>query len=50
VCFFPLDVMMVPLSMLVVATDGECRTCGGFSLSKTVSLGSFEFIATTLAA
>jgi hypothetical protein len=30
--------------MLVVSTDGEHLTCGGFSLSKNVCLGSFEFI------
>jgi hypothetical protein len=36
---------MVPSSALVVATDGECLTCGGFFLSETVHLRSFEFIA-----
>jgi hypothetical protein len=36
---------MVPSSTLTVATDSEHLTCGGFSLSKTIHLGSFEFIA-----
>jgi hypothetical protein len=42
---FPLDVSMVPSSMLIVTADGEHLTCGGFSLGETVLLGSFEFIA-----
>jgi hypothetical protein len=29
---FPLDVLMVPSSALVVTADGECLSCGGFSL------------------
>jgi hypothetical protein len=44
-CAFHLDVPMVPSSALVVATDGECLTCGGFFLSETIHLRSFEFIA-----
>jgi hypothetical protein len=35
---------MVPSSLITVAIDGECLTCGGFSIGKTVCLGSFEFI------
>jgi hypothetical protein len=31
--------------MLVVATDGERLTCGGFSLGEIVSFVSLEFIA-----
>ncbi len=36
---------MVPSSAIIIAIDGECLTCGGFSLSETVHLGNFEFIA-----
>jgi hypothetical protein len=42
---FPLDVSMVPSSVITVTADDECLTCGGFYLGKTVHLGSFEFIA-----
>jgi hypothetical protein len=35
---------MVPSSALTVSVDSECLTCGGFSLSETVHLGSFGFI------
>jgi hypothetical protein len=35
---------MVPSFVLVVVADGEHLTCGGFSLGKTIHLGSFEFI------
>jgi hypothetical protein len=41
---FPLDVPMVPSSVLTVTTDGECLTYGGFSLDEIIHLGSFEFI------
>jgi hypothetical protein len=41
---FPLDVLMVPSSVLTISTDGERLTCGGFSLSETVCFGTFEFI------
>jgi hypothetical protein len=41
---FPLDAMMVPLSVITIAADGEHLTCGDFSLSETIHLGSFEFI------
>jgi hypothetical protein len=41
---FPLDILMVHTSALAISTDGEHLTCGGLSLSKTVHLGSFEFI------
>jgi hypothetical protein len=40
---FPLDVSMVSSSAIVVATDGERLTCGGFSLGETVHLGNYEF-------
>jgi hypothetical protein len=42
---FPLDVPMVHSSALAISADGECLTCSGFSLSKTVRFGSLEFIA-----
>jgi hypothetical protein len=42
---FPLDVSMAPSSGIFITTDGERLTCGGFSLSETVHLGNFEFIA-----
>jgi hypothetical protein len=35
---------MVHSSMQVVATDGECLTCGGFSLDETIHFGSLVFI------
>jgi hypothetical protein len=41
---FPLDVPMVPSFVITVAVEGECLMCGGFSLSETIHLGSFEFI------
>jgi hypothetical protein len=31
-------------STLIVATDGECLTCGGFSVGQTIHFGSLEFI------
>jgi hypothetical protein len=39
---FPLEVLMVPSSVIA---DGEHLMCGGFSLSETICLGNFEFIA-----
>jgi hypothetical protein len=36
---------MVHSSVFTVSTDGECLTCGGFSLGETVHFGSLEFIA-----
>jgi hypothetical protein len=36
---------MVPASTIAVIADGEHLTCGRFSLSKTVHLRNFEFIA-----
>jgi hypothetical protein len=38
-------VLMVPSSSIVVAADGECLTCRGFSLGEPIRLGNFEFIA-----
>jgi hypothetical protein len=35
---------MVPSSAITIAADGECLTCGGFSLGETVYLGNFECI------
>jgi hypothetical protein len=35
---------MVPSSVITVAADGERLTCGGFFLSETIRLVSFEFI------
>jgi hypothetical protein len=42
---FPVDVPMVPSFTLAFFADGEHLTCGGFSLSEVVHLGSFDFIA-----
>jgi hypothetical protein len=42
---FSLVVPMVPSSAIAVIADGEHLMCGGFSLSETVHLGNFEFIA-----
>jgi hypothetical protein len=36
---------MVPSSAIIIATDSERLMCGGFFLSETICLGSFEFIA-----
>jgi hypothetical protein len=41
---FPLDVLMVLSSSIVIAADGERLACSGFSLSETVHLGNFKFI------
>jgi hypothetical protein len=41
----PLDIPMVPLSVITVATDDEHLMCGGCSLGETIHLGSYEFIA-----
>jgi hypothetical protein len=41
---FPLDVPMVPSSVLAVVADGERLSCDGFSLGKTVRFGSLEFV------
>jgi hypothetical protein len=35
---------MVPSSTIIVAADGECLTCSGFSLGETVCLRNIEFI------
>jgi hypothetical protein len=35
---------MVPSSALIIATDGERLSCGGFSLSETIHFGSLKFI------
>jgi hypothetical protein len=43
VCF-PLNVPMVHSSTLVVATNGEHLTCGGFSLGETICFGILEFV------
>jgi hypothetical protein len=36
---------MVPSSSITVTADGERLACGGFSLSETIHLRHFEFIA-----
>jgi hypothetical protein len=36
---------MVHSSVLAVSIDGECLTCGGFSLSETMLFGTHEFVA-----
>jgi hypothetical protein len=41
---FPVDVPMVPLFALAFCANGEHLMHGGFSLSETVRLWSFEFI------
>jgi hypothetical protein len=40
---FPLDVQMVPSSVLTISTDDKRSVCGGFCLGETAHLGSFEF-------
>jgi hypothetical protein len=42
---FPLNVLMVPSSMLTVASYGERLMCSGFCLGKTIRFGSLEFFA-----
>jgi hypothetical protein len=42
---FPLDVLMVPASVLAVTTDSERLSCDVFSLGKTTRFKSLEFIA-----
>jgi hypothetical protein len=42
---FPLDVLMVPSSVIAVAPDSERLMCGGFFPGEVVCLGNFEFIA-----
>jgi hypothetical protein len=42
---FPLDVPMVPSSMLIVIAGDERLSCGGFSLDETIRFRSLEFIA-----
>jgi hypothetical protein len=41
---FTLYVLMVPSSVLTVATDSDRLMCGG-TLNETIRLGSFKFIA-----
>jgi hypothetical protein len=41
---FPIDIPMVPSSVLAITSDGECLSCSGFSLSETIRFGSLEFI------
>jgi hypothetical protein len=41
---FPLDVPIVSSSARGVAADGECLSCGGFSLGETICFWSLEFI------
>jgi hypothetical protein len=43
-CIFARDILMVPSFAIVVVADGERLACCGFSLSKTICLGNFEFI------
>jgi hypothetical protein len=40
----PIDILMVPSSVITVSADSECLTCGGLSLGETVHLVNFEFI------
>jgi hypothetical protein len=34
---------MVPSSAITIIVDGECLSCDGFSLGKTIHFGSLEF-------
>jgi hypothetical protein len=34
---------MVPSSAITITVDGECLSCDGFSLGKTIHFGSLEF-------
>jgi hypothetical protein len=43
-CAFPLHVPIVLSSTLVVTTDNEHLSYGGFSLGETIHFGSPEFI------
>jgi hypothetical protein len=43
-CAFPLDILMVPSSVITVAVDGECLSRDGFLLDETIRFGSLEFI------
>jgi hypothetical protein len=42
---FPLDILIVPSSVISIAADGERLMCGGISLGETICLGNFKFIA-----
>jgi hypothetical protein len=42
---FSLDALMAPSSAIVITADGEHLTCGWFSLSETIRLMNFVFIA-----
>jgi hypothetical protein len=44
-CVFPLDVLMILSSVIVVTDNSEYLMCGRFFLGKTVCLKNFEFIA-----
>jgi hypothetical protein len=41
---FPLDVLMVPSSVLTITADSERMSCDGFSLGETIRFGNLEFI------
>jgi hypothetical protein len=43
-CTFPLDILMVPSSVLAVSTNSERLTCDDFSLGEIIRFGSIEFI------
>jgi hypothetical protein len=42
---FPLDISIVPSSVLFVAADNEHLSCDCFSLIQTIRFGSLKFIA-----
>jgi hypothetical protein len=43
-CAFPLDVSMVPSSVVATTAGGEHLSCSGFYLGGTIHLGTIEFI------
>jgi hypothetical protein len=41
-CAFPLDVLMVPSSVLTIAADVERLSCDGSSLGETINFWEFR--------
>jgi hypothetical protein len=42
---FPLDVLLVSSSIIIIPADSEHLTCGEFSLGETIRLRNIEFNA-----